>query len=43
LRTDDLAGHDDAVGAGPAAGYDEIAVAGLGELPTVDMHEPIRE
>ena len=42
-RADDPAGHDDAVGTAPAAGDDEISVAGLREPPAVETNEPIRE
>src|SRR5215472_12134516 len=43
LPRDDLANHDDAVGASPAVGYDEISVAGLCELSAIETNEPIRE
>jgi hypothetical protein len=43
LPRDDSAGHNDPIGADPAAGHDEISVAGLCEPAAVKINEPIRE
>jgi hypothetical protein len=43
LWTDNLAGGDEALGAGPAADHDEIPIAGLRQLTAVETNESVHE